>query len=284
MVTRTLVILVICLGMLLPLKLADVFDKPLLNMSGVRDTTPPIISEVNVSNISNSAKGGLAEITWETDEPATGQVGYGTSVSYGTLQPAQADTTMVKFHDIILYGLSPTTTFHYKVVSRDADGNESLSPDATFAIPPIVRSSIGDWAPDFTLTCANGSQVTLSALQGKKVIINFWNLQSYYCIAEMPYFKEVRSKYPESSVAMLVINSAAGGFSANKHEAVGAQITSGGYIFTVPLDEDGSVAQAYDVTNGLPVTFFIDSLGIIKRIQTGAFTSAGEIEFMLNSY
>jgi peroxiredoxin/RNA polymerase subunit RPABC4/transcription elongation factor Spt4 len=256
----------------------------ILRMLDVRDTTPPVISEVNVSNISSSVMGGSAEITWKTDEPATSQVSYGTSAGYGTLQPSQTDTTLAKFHDVILYGLAPQATFHYKVVSRDADGNERSSPDATFATPAAAGSSVGDSAPDFTLACADGSQVTLSALHGKKVIINFWNLQCHYCMEEMPYFIAIREKYPESSVAMLVINSAAGGFSANRREAVGAQITSGGYTFTVPLDEAGSVAQAYDVTSGIPVTFFVDSTGIIKSKQDGAFPSAAAIETRLNSY
>ena len=228
--------------------------------------------------------GGSAEITWKTDEPATSQVSYGTSAGYGTLQPSQTDTTLAKFHDVILYGLAPRTTFHYKVISRDADGNERSSTDATFVTPAPAGSSVGDSAPDFTLACADGSQVTLSALTGKKVIINFWNLQCHYCMEEMPYFKAIREKYPESSVAMLIINSAAGGFSANRAEAVGAEITSGGYTFTVPLDEAGSVAQAYNVTSGIPVTFFVDSTGIIRSKQDGSFPSAAAIESRLNSY
>jgi peroxiredoxin len=256
----------------------------ILRVSDVRDTTPPVISDVNISNISSSAMGGSAEITWKTDEPATSQVSYGTSAGYGTLQPSQTDTTLAKFHDVILYGLAPRTTFHYKVVSRDADGNERSSPDATFVTPAPAGSSIGESAPDFTLACADGSQVTLSALHGKKVIINFWNLQCHYCMEEMPYFKEVRSKYPESSVAMLIINSAAGGFSSNRREAVGDAVNSGGYTFTVPLDEAGSVAQAYNVTSGIPVTFFVDSTGIIRSKQDGAFPSAAAIETRLNSY
>ena len=228
--------------------------------------------------------GGSAEITWKTDEPATSQVSYGTSVGYGTLQPSQTDTTLAQFHDVILYGLAPQTTFHYKLISRDADGNERSSPDATFATPASAGSAVGDSAPDFTLASADGSQVTLSALHGKKVIINFWNLSCHYCMEEMPFFQAVRDKYPDSSVAMLIINSAAGGFSANRAEAVGTEITSGGYTFTVPLDEAGSVAQAYDVTNGIPVTFFVDSTGMIKSKQDGAFPSAAAIESRLNSY
>ncbi len=255
-----------------------------LTTSDVRDTTPPVISELKVTNISSSAMGGSAEITWKTDEAATSQVSYGTSAGYGTLQPSQTDTTLTTFHDVILNTRAPQTTFHYKVVSRDADGNERSSPDATFVTPAPAGSSIGNSAPDFTLACADGSQVTLSALQGKKVIINFWNLNCQYCMAEMPDLQEVRSNHPDSSVAMLVINSAAGGFGANPDAAVGAAIDSAGYTFTVPLDRAGAVAQAYNVTSFIPVTFFIDSNGIIKNKQDGSFANAAAIESRLNSY
>jgi len=255
-----------------------------LRTSDVRDTTPPVISEVKVTNISSSAMGGSAEITWNTDEPATSQVSYGTSASYGTLQPSQTDTSLVTFHDVILYGLSPQTTFHYKVMSRDADGNERSSPDATFATAAPAGSSVGSSAPDFTLACADGSQVTLSALQGKKVIINFWNLNCHYCMEEMPYFQELRANHPESSVAILMINSAAGGFPPNRDESVGDAITQANYTFTVPLDPAGAVAQAYSVTSGIPVTFFIDSNGIIKNKQDGSFANAAAIEARLSSY
>lgn len=253
-----------------------------LRTSDVRDTTPPKITEVKVANIVSSAGGGSAEITWKTDEPATSQVQYGTSAGYGTSQPSQTDTTLAPFHDVVLYGLSPQTTFHFKVISRDADGNEASSPDATFATPAPAGSALGNSAPDFTLDCADGSKVTLSALRGKKVIINFWNTSCHFCMEELPYFQTIRTNNNDSSVVVLAINSAAGGFAANKPEYVGSTIMQAGYTFTVPLDLTGQVAQLYNVSNGIPVTFFIDSGGLIRAKQDGAFSSANSIQNMLS--
>jgi predicted Rdx family selenoprotein len=65
---------------------------------------------------------------------------------------------------------------------------------------------------------------------------------------------------------------------------VGAALTAAGYTFTVPLDEAGAVAQAYNVSSGIPVTFFIDSSGIIKSKQDGSFPNAAAIETRLNSF
>ncbi len=252
-----------------------------LTTLNVQDTTPPILSNVKVTNVTS---GGSAEITWNTDEPATSQVSYGTSASYGTLQPSQTDTQLTTFHDVMLNGLAPQTTFHYKVISRDADGNEKSSADATFTTPVPAGANIGNSAPDFTLQCADGTQVTLSSLQGKKVIVNFWNLNCHFCMEEMPDFQTVRDNHTDSSVAILMINSAAGGFPANNNVYVGNEITTNEWTFTVPLDDSGAVAQAYDVMSGIPVTFFIDSSGIIRAKQDGKFLSADAIEAKLSSY
>ncbi len=263
---------------------ATVEHTQVLRTLGIPDATPPKITKVNVANIISSTTMASASISWVTDEPSSSQVAYGTSATHGSLQPDPADTNLSVYHEIELYGLPLQTTIHYKVISKDSAGNETSSPDATFVTPAPAGSAIGNMAPDFTLACADGSQVTLSALHGKKVIINFWNMQCHYCMEEMPYFQAVWENYSEDNVAMLMINSAAGGFGTNRNEAVGAEITSKSYTFTVPLDATGTVAQAYNVTSFIPVTFFVDSTGIIKKKQDGAFNNAGEIENMLNSY
>ncbi|MDD5647876.1 MAG: redoxin domain-containing protein [Dehalococcoidia bacterium] len=242
----------------------------------VPDTTPPVLSNVKVSNLTSS---GSAEITWNTDEPATSQVSYGTSAGYGTLQPSQTDTQLTTFHDVILNGLAPQTTFHYKVISRDAAGNEKSSADATFATPVPAGSSVGNSAPDFTLNCADGSTITLHNLQGKKVIINFWHTNCNPCMTEMPLLEEMHEKYPE--IPMLVIHGTALG-SINE-PYVGSLITDNNYTFTVPLDNTGQVGALYSVTS-IPKTFFLDSNGIIRATHDVAFTGLSQIEDKLNSY
>ena len=248
-----------------------------LRTSDVRDTTPPVISELKVTNLSSVGTGATAEITWKTDEPATSQVSYGTSAGYGTLQPSQTDTSLIQFHDVILNGLPTQTPIHYKVISRDADGNERSSPDDTFVTPAPAGSSIGNSAPDFTLACADGSQVTLSALQGKKVIINFWHVNCNPCMTEMPLLEEMHEKYPE--IAMLVIHGTALG-SINENY-VGSLITEKNYTFTVPLDTMGQVSAAYNISS-IPKTFFLDSKGIIRNTHDVAFTGLSQIESLLN--
>ncbi len=254
-----------------------------LQTTSIIDTTPPKITGIEVKNLTSGSTASTATIEWQTDEPATSQVSYGTSSTYGTAQPAQTDTTLLKDHSVPLSTLPLKTTIHFKVVSRDAAGNEASSADNTFLTPAAAGPSIGLSAPDFTLKCADGSEVELSTLRGKKVIINFWNLHCPYCMEELPYFQTVRDNPANSNVAMLIINTTAV-FGPDMPEAVGAEISSANYTFTVPLDDTGAVAQSYNVTNTIPWTFFLDSSGVIKSVQDGKFDSANDIESRLNSY
>jgi hypothetical protein len=96
----------------------------------VGDTTAPVISAVAVGSITSTS----ATISWTTDEPATGRTEYGTTVSYGSTTAAATGLTIS--HTRTITGLQPSTTYHYRVRSADAVGNERISADATFTTSP----------------------------------------------------------------------------------------------------------------------------------------------------
>jgi hypothetical protein len=93
---------------------------------GKEDTTAPVISGGTASGITAFS----SVITWTTDEPATSQVEYGLTTAYGTT--TTLDSTLVTSHSVTLSGLSADTTYHYRVKSRDAAGNEAVSEDNAF--------------------------------------------------------------------------------------------------------------------------------------------------------
>ncbi len=94
--------------------------------NGPPDTTPPVISDVSAEGVSGTS----AVITWTTDEPADGQVEYGTTPAYGQMSPLSP--SRVTEHSVAIAGLSPGTTYHFRVRSRDASGNLAVSEDFTF--------------------------------------------------------------------------------------------------------------------------------------------------------
>jgi hypothetical protein len=94
-------------------------------IGGEPDTTPPVISNVQATNITHNS----VTITWTTDEISDSVVYYGLTTSYGN---TESDSTDVTSHSIGLTGLSPNTTYHYKVESTDPSDNTAQSGDYMF--------------------------------------------------------------------------------------------------------------------------------------------------------
>ena len=94
---------------------------------GARDTTGPVISQPTVSVTSTSAT-----ISWTTNEPGDTQVEYGQKTTYGSL--TTLDTSLVTSHSQVITGLARRTWYHFRIRSRDAAGNLTLSSDFKFRI------------------------------------------------------------------------------------------------------------------------------------------------------
>ncbi len=135
---------------------------------------------------------------------------------------------------------------------------------------------VGKRAPDFQLNNLDGQSVTLSSLQGKPVLLNFWASWCGPCRSEMPFLEEVHRKWSAQGLTLVVVNI---GESSN---TVRDFMQSNGYSFLVLLDKEQEAALIYNV-NGIPATFFIDKDGIIRGMQVGAFPSRAAIENRLRS-
>lgn len=88
----------------------------------------PSISAVSATAVASTT----ATITWNTNVAATSIVVYHRSGETG-YQQSPFDPAYVTAHSVLLQGLMPSTTYEYRVRSRDAGGNSSVSsPDQTF--------------------------------------------------------------------------------------------------------------------------------------------------------
>ncbi|HEY0961602.1 MAG TPA: fibronectin type III domain-containing protein [Pseudomonadales bacterium] len=102
------------------------------------DATPPQISNVSAGLITSNA----AAIAWQTSEVTDGSIEYGTTTAYGLTASLGAKTGTTHAH--ILMGLKPSTTYHYRVQSADADGNASYSANQTFTTPGLLPNVGGE--------------------------------------------------------------------------------------------------------------------------------------------
>lgn len=81
------------------------------------DTTPPVVLSAGAANVTSSS----ADVVWTTNEPATSQVEYGATKTYGTF--STHFTTLLTSHRVKVYNLQPGRTYYYRIRGRDAAGN-----------------------------------------------------------------------------------------------------------------------------------------------------------------
>ncbi|MFC1969339.1 TlpA family protein disulfide reductase [Chloroflexota bacterium] len=119
--------------------------------------------------------------------------------------------------------------------------------------------------------------VSLSDLQGKPVMLNFWATWCGPCRFEMPFVQEVFEDrgWSDQGLVLLTVDS---GESSSK---VGEFMKDNDYSFPVILDTKRNIVQKYSV-RGIPTTFFIDKEGIIKDVKIGAFPNKSELESKLS--
>jgi len=93
------------------------------------DITPPVISEITVTDITATS----AKITWLTDEEADSKVWYDTisPLVLTGLTPTE-DSDMELNHEITLSGLTPDTAYYYLINSTDGEDNNEISDEETF--------------------------------------------------------------------------------------------------------------------------------------------------------
>jgi len=88
------------------------------------DSTIPTISNINAAVNAEEAT-----ITWTTNESSISWVVYGTTTAYGL---EVKTTSYITSHSLILPNLTPSTSYHYQVKSKDSAGNIGSYIDKSF--------------------------------------------------------------------------------------------------------------------------------------------------------
>jgi hypothetical protein len=116
---------------------------PTASTDGTFSTQAPAAPVIITGPAAGSVTGTGATITWATDEPSSSTVEYGTTAAYGFTTSSSGHATA---HSVPLAGLTPSTTYHYRVLSTDTCGNgPTASGDATFGTGPAAID-IGGWS------------------------------------------------------------------------------------------------------------------------------------------
>jgi thiol-disulfide isomerase/thioredoxin len=114
-----------------------------------------------------------------------------------------------------------------------------------------------------------GSNIDLSDLNGKPVVINFWAGLCPPCRAEMPDFQVFHDNF-NGKVTII-------GIDIGQYVGLGSQadarnlLNEMGFTYPAGFTEDPNVVKAYEVF-GVPTTVFINSKGEVFRKWGGLLT------------
>ncbi len=152
------------------------------------------------------------------------------------------------------------------------------------ALVLIPRGNVGPLtgqaAPDFTLPTSDGGSITLSALRGRPVLLEFMDIDCPHCINEAPILSALYGSY-SARVAFVSVDT-----EIVPPSNTPAQINQFRTTYATPWQYalfDANVVSAYQI-QGTPTTFIIDRNGVVARTfvgETSAATLKGALDDVL---
>jgi thiol-disulfide isomerase/thioredoxin len=128
--------------------------------------------------------------------------------------------------------------------------------------PPTVGRPV----PDFSLVLLNGEKISKDSLAGRPYLINFWATWCPPCKEEMPLIEKIHVNHPDS-IFVVGVNVDEG------EQIVEKFIQDMNITLSVGIDRGGGISRAF-FARSLPITYFVDSEGIIRAQLLGALTEA----------
>lgn len=116
-------------------------------------------------------------------------------------------------------------------------------------------------APASTFHLLDGRTLTMTELQGKVLLVNFWATTCASCVKEMPLLVQMHQRFAARGFETLAV-----AMSYDPPEWVANFARTRQLPFTVALDRDGELARAWGEVKLTPTTFIVDRQGrIVKR-------------------
>jgi len=147
-------------------------------------------------------------------------------------------------------------------------GDTEIEQIEEIEIPPVDPSK-GFSAPEFSLSTITGSNLTLSELRGKNVVLNYWKSWCVPCMEELVALENLHRTYQDENLIILSVN----GIEDDNLDDVNKIIQEKDLTYPVILDYGEVFWKSYKVLF-LPTSFFIDEQGVIRDIAIGGDSEA----------
>ena len=175
----------------------------------------------------------MTEAPAATEVPGETEIAAETEVPAVTEAPAEAETA------------APETE------SGTAEKTESAAADAP------VGTEVGNLLPDFSTDLLSGETFRLSDWRGHVVIINFWGTTCAPCVAELPYYEQLKVAHPD--VEILAIHNRAG---AKKAKDFLADKGWDHLDFALDSKEKG-LLPLLNAADAMPQTIILNKQGVV---------------------
>ena len=134
---------------------SDVSNAVVITEATVADITAPVISSIHPTSITETS----ININWQTDEASDSVVQYGLTSEYTN---SSSSGSNVISHTRPLTGLLPGTTYHYRVRSEDAFGNQATSDDFVFTTAASTTDIISPVITNIQVTSISSVSATVT--------------------------------------------------------------------------------------------------------------------------
>jgi cytochrome c biogenesis protein CcmG, thiol:disulfide interchange protein DsbE len=144
-------------------------------------------------------------------------------------------------------------------------------------VQPLLALETGAKVPEIGQKDLSGKSVTVGALAGKVVVVDFWASWCAPCKQELPLLDKLYKKY--QAQGLVVIGVSVDKDVANVRKFLGAMPLS----FPIVHDADHGIASRYAPPK-MPSSYIVDRKGIVRFVQQGFHADdAGEIEAQIKS-
>ena len=200
--------------------------------SAPSDTTAPSISDISVSVNST-----YATISWTTNESSLSWIVYGTTTDYGL---EEKSTTYTTSHSVSLTSLSPSTTYHYQVKSKDSTGNTGSYADKTFTTLAEKELVVGE----ATVTASEGGTVEATTEEGTTASL------------EMP----ADAVTADADVTITPTETTAEDVSTEIEAVPTGQNIVGGYVYTFAVEAEGVAVTIFEESVTVTLSYTDDQI------------------------
>jgi len=132
--------------------------------------------------------------------------------------------------------------------------------------PEDASGLVGNPAPDFSVKALSGAKgtVSLSALHGNVVLLDFWGTFCEPCKKSFPKLQDLHARYSGQGLRIVGVSED----EVDDKEKIPTFASTYGAKFAVAWDEDKAIARRYKPET-MPTTFLIDKKGIVRFAHAG---------------